>query len=97
MGTMVGVIPQINYLEQSPPEAIRFLGDLTDPAQVKLDEADELPWVIGDGENTIIEFTRVQADVVLASGYSHTELTVIHAWLDSLPWRDSTIMLHVSS
>ena len=93
MGLDVGVV-QVDYLARPVGPSYRFLWHLNENAH----EAD---WNGSSAENTFVQYTR---DTLLEQAnefVSRSELTEsdkdeLRVWIDSLPWNDDVIMLHLT-
>ena len=92
MGLDIGVV-RINYLRRPDGPAYEFARDLSfDP-----DEAD---WNGSSPEHTFVEYSRETMLSVMDRYAAKNKLTQsdtakIRAWMDELPWKDDTIMLHL--
>ena len=104
MSLSIGVV-NITYLDQPGQPMYRFMWDLMADPEVGLgaDRDENDGWWDGgsSGENAFYEFTR---DGMLnrASGWadaqtlSDRERSTLLDWVENLPYRDDTIMLHLS-
>lgn len=92
MGLDVGVV-RIEYLDRPQGVGYEFLWQLAI-------DADKADWEVSSGPNTFIELTREhmmnQAQkFVAAKKLGQNDREVIQKWINSLPWRGDTIMLHL--
>ena len=104
MGVDVGVVT-IEYLDQPPPPAYRFLEDLLlglIPAPEDDDDVDEYDWGGDWANNSIHEFHRASLDRRANRWAAHNRLSdadqaVLRQWLDELPWQSDYITLHLGN
>ena len=93
LGLDVGVV-QIDYLDRPGKATYDLLCHLND----NVDEAD---WSASSAGNTFVEYTR---DTLLeqATEFASTnkltpsEKDGLRSWIDSLPWKNDVIMLHLT-
>ena len=102
MSLSIGVV-NIEYLPQPPQPMYRFMQDLMADPDVGTDMDmfdDEPPWEAGDGENIFYEFERGEllrrADGwAMQNNLDASDRAVLLKWIDGLPYRGDTIMLHL--
>lgn len=93
MGLMVGVIPTIEYLDPPHEATSEFISHLS----VNAEEAD---WHVVAPMHQIVEYTRGNLSRLMdeyiagASDLTPEDVVGIKGWVDGLPWKNGSIMLH---
>lgn len=93
MGLMVGIIPTIEYMDRPPEATSEFISHLS----VNAEEAD---WHVIAPMHRIVEYTRGNLSRLMdeyiagASDLTPDDVGGIKGWVDCLPWKNGSIMLH---
>ena len=101
MGLDVGVVT-INYLERPRQPIYGFLNDLLNEASWESDASDDDPaWSASWEGNGLVEYSRGYLERrsnqwADSQSLDLSERTALTSWLDSLPWRNDMIMLHLN-
>ena len=92
MGLDVGVVT-FKYLE-------RPRGGIKDFLVFLAENADEADWQFGNSTNIMVEYYRKNLlalvhDYVTEHRPDIGQDTEIRNWVDALPWKENTVMLHI--
>ena len=92
MPSFVGVV-QIEYLAH--PEGVT-----RDFLEFLAENADEADWQLGAFHNVMVEYQRQNLFALVHDYMSEhnpdaSQKAEIQEWIDTLPWKDNTVMLHI--